>query len=629
MSIVQHPRTMSSFILATVVALSNVSQAGDDEYSPYLEDNYPSQVFFGDTHLHTSYSTDAGMVGATATPEDAYRFALGEEVVSSIGVRARLQRPLDFLAVTDHAENLGLAPAIRESNPALLANAWGKKEHDLVMSGDLDKQIVAYMDWMRVTGLRQDPLADVDGLTRMMWHRITAAAEKYNNPGQFTALIGFEWTLMPNGDNLHRNVIFRDGKDKADQILPLSLYDTEDPQKLWAWMASYEETTGGKMLAIPHGGNLSNGLMFDEVTLLDKKAFTADYARTRIRWEPLYEVTQIKGDSEAHSLLSPQDEFANFETWDKGSFGPTPKTDDMLPKEYARPALKRGLLFETQLGVNPYKFGMAGGTDSHTGLASSTEDNYFGKVTPMEPSANPDRFNEVIAGRPAPKGSQMYTRETGASGLTAVWARENTREEIWDSMMRKETFATTGTRMRVRLFAGWDFKASDLARPDFANYGYANGVPMGGDLNSAAVGRTPSFLIQTLRDPDGANLDRVQIVKGWVDEQGKSQEQVWDVAVSGGRTIGKNGRCSTPVGNTVDEKSASYSNDIGAPILDGYWQDPDFDPKQHAFYYVRTLEIPTPRWTTYDAKFFGVERPKDVPVSLQERAYTSPVWYTP
>jgi hypothetical protein len=327
-------------------------------------------------------------------------------------------------------------------------------------------------------------------------------------------------------------------------------------------------------------------------------------------------------------LLSTRDEFANFETWDKASFGPQPKTRDMLPREYAREALKRGLAYEAKLGVNPFKFGMIGSTDSHTSLATTTEDNYFGKVVALEPSADPIRFDEVIAGRPAPKGNQMYARQVSSAGLAAVWARENTREALWDAMARKEVYATTGTRLRVRVFGGFDFAARDLERSDFAEQGYKRGVPMGGDLKAAPAGKAPAFLVQTVRDPDGANLDRVQIVKGWLDAAGKTQEKVYDVAWSGNRKPGKDGKLP-PVGNTVNVKDASYTNAIGVPYLTAHWKDPAFDAKQRAFYYVRVLEIPTPRWTTFDAKIFTVALPKDVPASIQERAYTSPIWYTP
>jgi len=599
---------------------------GKAEYSPYLDHGFPDRVYFGDTHVHTSFSTDAGMFGTRLGPEEAYRFALGEEVTSSTGVRARLQRPLDFLVVADHAENLGLAPMIEESNPELLRNKWGRMIHDLVKSGDGGG---AYAVWGEAMLIRQDPLKGSEAITRTMWERITTAAEKFNQPGKFTAFIGFEWTSTPDGDNLHRNVIFRGGKAKADRILPISQYDTTDPEELWQWMSVAEKTTGSRLLAIPHNGNLSSGLMFDDITLTTKKPLDRDYAERRMRWEPLYEVTQMKGDGEAHPALSPNDEFADFETWDKGSFGVTVHTPAMLPREYAREALKRGLQYEQKLGVNPFKFGMIGSSDSHTALATTTEDNFFGKISPLEPSANPDRFNEVITGRfnTDPK-MQNLAWATSASGLAAVWATDNTRAALWDAMSRKEVYATTGTRLMVRIFAGYDFVADDVQRHDFAKYGYQKGVPMGGDLSAAPAGKSPAFVIRALRDADGANLDRIQVVKGWMDAKGELQEKVYDVAWSGDRQPGADGKLP-PVGNTVNVPDASYTNTIGDPMLLAYWRDPAFDPKERAFYYVRVIEIPTPRWTTYDAKIFKVKLPEGAPTSIQDRSYTSPIWYTP
>jgi hypothetical protein len=626
----------STTALATILALPAAAQEysahthpaarGDIQYSPYPEEDFPNNVFFGDTHLHTSYSSDAGMIGNTLGPEEAYRFARGETVTSSTGLEVQLRRPLDFLVIADHSENLGLAPAIAESNEELLANEWGKEQHDLVKSGP-DGALQAYENWMAKNAAQNDPLAELTELKAEMWHNLTAAAEQFNDPGLFTALIGYEWTSMPNGNNIHSNVVFRDSKEEADQVIPFSQYDSFDPEDLWDWMSMYEETTGGQALAMPHNGNLSNGLMFDDVTY-SGEPLTEDYAERRQRWEPVYEVTQMKGDGEAHPMLSPNDEFADFSTWDLASFGPEAKTDDMIPREYAREAFKRGMVYEAELGANPFKFGMIGSTDAHTSLSSTEEDNYFGKVVILEPSPDPIRFEEVIAGRPAPEDHQIYARQVNSGSLAAVWSRDNTRESIWDALKRKEVFATTGTRIRVRVFAGWDLAESDLDRSDFAQHGYENGVPMGGDLSAAADGAAPTLLIRAVRDPDGANLDRVQIVTGWVDAEGETQEQVYDLAWSGDREAGDDGKVPA-VGNTVDVENASDDNSIGAPFLQGFWTDPEFDPAQRAFYYVRVLEIPTPRWTTYDAKIFGVDLPDDVPASIQERAYTSPIWYTP
>lgn len=598
-----------------------------DDYSPYLDDNYPKDVYFGDTHLHTSYSTDAGLFGNTLGPEQAYRFAKGKEITSSMGVKARLLRPLDFLVIADHSENLGLAPMIAEANPDLLKIEWGRKIYELVQEGKFGD---AYTMWGERMITKNDPI-NSDKIMSSMWEKIINAAERHNDPGQFTAFIGFEWTSTPAGNNLHRNIIFRDNGDKTSQVLPMSAYDSEDPEDLWDYLAQYERKTGGKVLSIAHNGNLSNGLMFDDVTLTNRKEIDKDYALRRSKWEPLYEVTQMKGDGETHPTLSTKDEFADFETWDKGSFG-APKESEMLPREYLREALKRGLNYEEKLGANPFKFGMIGSTDSHTSIASFEENNMFGKVSELEPSNKPIRFEEMITGYlPDPKGRNysMYAYQTSASGLAAVWSRENTREALWDAMERRETYATTGTRIKVRFFAGYNFESMDLNRADFVKYSYDNGVPMGADLNRNADEKTPTFLIKALKDPDWANLDRIQIIKGWLDENGETLEKVYDVVVSDGRVIGSDGRCKVAVGNTVNVKEATFDNSIGAVSLQGYWKDPDFDASQRAFYYVRVLEIPTPRWTTYDSKFFGVERPADVPASIQERAYTSPIWYTP
>jgi hypothetical protein len=598
---------------------------GKAEYSPYLDKGYPDRVYFGDTHTHTSYSTDAGMLGNRLGPDEAYRFALGQEVTSSEGVRARLQRPLDFLVVADHSENLGLAPMIAESNPELLKTEFGRRVHDLVKSGD---GVGAYLAWGEGMQTRQDPLKGNDAITRTMWERLTTAAEKYNQPGKFTALIGFEWTSSPGGNNLHRNIIFRDSKAEADQIVPISQYDTQDPEELWQWMSDTEKKTGARLLAIAHNGNLSNGLMFDDITFTTKKPLDRDYAQRRMRWEPLYEVTQMKGDGEAHPLLSGNDEFADFETWDKGSFGPADHTADMLPREYAREALKRGLAYGQKLGVNPFKFGMIGSSDSHTSLATTTEDNFFGKITGLEPTGKPERYTEPLTGVGEDPVKQNLSRDSSASGLAALWATDNTREALWDAMSRKEVYATTGTRLKVRVFAGYDFVVDDLHRHDFAKYGYQKGVPMGGDLTNAPAGKAPAFLIRALRDADGANIDRVQVVKGWLDAKGEQQEKVYDVVWSGDRKLDSDGKLP-PVGNTVNVADASYKNTIGAPLLQAYWNDPEFDANQRAFYYVRVIEIPTPRWTTYDAKFFGMKLMEGVPTAIQDRAYTSPIWYTP
>ncbi len=589
------------------------------EYSPYAGEHYPNRVYFGDTHLHSSWSTDAGMAGATLGPDVAYRISRGEEVTSHLGWKVKLIRPLDFLVMSDHAENLGLADFIRRSDPIILANETGKKWHDWVKEG---KGYDAFIEWLRAGS---KDLIDEPRMLRSIWEKVVHNADKYYVPGVFTTFHGFEWTSHPGGNNMHRVVIFRDGGERTSQILPFSQYDSVDPEDLWEYMAGYEEKTGGRVLAIPHNGNLSNGLMFDTKTY-GGSALTRAYATTRMRFEPIYEATQQKGDGESHPFLSPDDEFADFENLDKGNInGTVAKTRDMLPKEYVRSALQEGLRQEKNLGVNPFKFGMIGSSDNHTALPTTREENNFSKASFVEPA--PERASHALVQGAKPELSIMVY-DVGASGLAAVWARENTRESIWDAMSRKETYATTGTRLLVRVFGGWDFDPEEIHRPDFAREGYARGVPMGGDLTGPPGGKVPGLMIRALRDPDGANLDRIQVIKGWLDG-GEVRERVYDVAVSDGRTIDADGRCRTPVGSTVDVADASYTNTIGDPMLAAFWQDPDFDPDQSAFYYIRVLEIPTPRWTAYDAKFFGIEMPKEAKMQLQDRAYTSPIWYTP
>ena len=594
-------------------------------YSPYAGRDYPDQVLFGDTHFHTNLSFDAGLVGTRLTMDEGYRFARGEKVISNTGQPVQLIRPLDFLVITDHAEFIGLAPMLQRSDPKLLADPWGKWVHDRFNAGP-EGRIEAFaniIEWGTVKV--KNPLGSNDA-EQSIWLDFVEKADTYNQPGRFTAMTGFEWTSTPKGDNLHRVVIFADGFEKTSQTHPYSTFDSQDPQDLWAYLEKYEEKTGGRAVAIPHNGNLSNGLMFNPKNFRGQQ-ITREYAQRRIRWEPLYEMTQIKGDEEAPPRVSPDDEFADFENWNVSNLaGTKPKEDWMLKYEYARSALQVGLQIGKKTGVNPFKFGLMGATDTHTALATTREENYFGKYQHTEPS--PDRHNRDVIPADDP-ALRIVTAQEQAGSLMAVWARENTRREIFDAMLRKEVYATTGTRIRVRVFAGWDFTADEVMRRDFIHQGYKRGVPMGGDLRKAPGGKAPTFMVRALRDPDGANLDRIQIIKGWLDAKGKLHERIYDVAVSDGRKIGKDGRATKSVGNTVDVDSATYTNTIGDALLTAHWKDPDFDPKEHTFYYVRVLEIPTPRWTTYDAAFFKIKRPDMVPATVQDRAYTSPVWYTP
>jgi hypothetical protein len=627
------------FLAANSMAQHHAGDAQDirepqKHYSPYVERkaadaNFAEGVYWGDTHLHTSYSTDAGMMGNTLGPDAAYRFAKGEEVIASHGMRVRLIRPLDFLVVADHAENLGLAPFIAESNPELLKSEWGKMVHDMVKAGDSRGAFQAWLADGVTAGT--DPI-DNPRMTRAVWDRQIAFADQFNEPGRFTALIGFEWTSIAtteNPGNLHRVVIFKDGKDKASQVLPFSAYDSADPEALWSYLANYEAKTAGSVLAIAHNGNVSNGQMFP-LTRLNGKKLNKDVIEMRAQYEPLYEVTQIKGDGEAHPFLSPDDEFADYGNWDKSDIaGFKPKEDWMLQYEYARTALQIGMQLEQKFGTNPYKFGMIGSTDAHNSLATTREENFFGKASHLEPEK--DRWeHEIIRSLAGDPKLTSYSYESIGAGLAAVWARENTREGIFNAMQKKEVYATTGTRIVVRFFGGWDYGEDEVYRPDVISTGYAKGVPMGGDLASMPDGKkAPSFMVGAMKDPWSGNLDRVQIIKGWIDKDGERQERIYDVAVSDGRSIDADGRCRTPVGDTVDVKDASYLNNIGDAELRAVWTDPDFDPELPAFYYARVLEIPTPTWPAYDAKFFGSEIPDTVQKKGQERAYTSPIWYTP
>jgi hypothetical protein len=594
-------------------------------YSPNVDENYPKRVFWGDTHLHTSQSFDAVMFGTRLGPEEAYRFARGEEVVSSTGQRVQLSRPLDFLVVADHAESYGAMSAVLAGDPRLIEDPVLKRWHDLMNQGPeggMKVYIEFGVEYFAKGRPLPGPLSDPKTV-HWLWERNTAMAEKYNDPGHFTALIGYEWSSNTAGNNLHRVVVFRDNAEKANQIVPFSSLDSDNPENLWKALAAYEEKTGGSVLAIPHNGNLSNGRMFEIVDFAGNP-LTRKYAETRSRWEPLVEATQMKGDGEAHPFLSPNDEFAGFERWDRGNLDlSTDKKPEMLQYEYVRSALKLGLKLESDLGVNPYKFGLIGSTDSHTGLATADSDNFFSKLPAYEPS--PDRWKHASG---FPSGKAYYGWEFVAAGYAGVWATANTREALWDAMKRKETYATTGPRMIVRFFGGWDFDTRDSQRPNFAAIGYEKGVPMGGDLQQAPSGKSPTFLVAALKDPIGANLDRLQVVKGWLDSKREVQEKVYDVAWSGNRKPGADGKLPA-VGNTVDMKTATYTNTIGVPELITTWKDPDFDPSLKAFYYVRVLEIPTPRWTLYDAVKFGVTMDPKVPMVEQQRAYTSPIWYTP
>jgi hypothetical protein len=602
-----------------------------ENYSPYAGRNFPTQVFWGDTHLHTGMSMDAGAFGARLEPEDAYRFARGEELTSSTGQRVKLGRPLDFLVVADHSDNMGFFPRLFDGDPEMLADPTGRKWYDMIQAGG-QEGVKAAVEIIVAFSQNKFPeaLASLPGSPayRSAWEQTIRAAEQFNDPGRFTAFIGYEWTSNTGGNNLHRVVIFRDDADKAGRLEPyttLKPLGSDNPRDLWKWMQNYQDQTGGRLLAIAHNGNLSNGIMFPRIESFTGKSVDLEYAEVRAKWEPLYEATQIKGDGEAHPFLSSTDELADYETWDQGNLDlSVAKQDEMLQYEYARSALQLGLQLEKELGVNPYKFGMIGSTDSHTGLATAEEENFFGKHSGAEPG--PKRWEHPMA----ELGDRKYEGwSMVSSGYAAVWARENTREAIFDAMRRKETYATTGSRMLVRFFGGWEFTEADAQSRLPGDIGYTKGVPMGGDLERAPAGKAPTFLVAALKDPYSGNLDRIQIVKGWLDAKGERQEKIYDVAWSGGRKPDARTGKLPAVGNTVDVANATWTNTIGAPELITVWRDPDFDPSLRAVYYARVIEIPTPRWTAYEAKRYGVKMPDEVPMVTQERAYTSPIWYTP
>jgi len=570
---------------------SLIGSARTEPYSPYAQRNFPNLPLWGDTHLHTAISFDAGSFGARLLPPDAYRFAKGEEVVSSTGQPVRLSRPLDFLVVADHSDNMGFFPKLQAGAPYVMASEKGRRWHKMVNAGGQEgvkaaAEIIGDFsqgkfpkDLMSLPGM---------GIYRSTWDDIINAAEEANNPGHFTAFIGYEWTSLVKGNNLHRVVMYRDGAGRARLMEPFTMtppLGSPNPVDLWKWMADYEKKTAGQVLAIAHNGNLSNGIMFPETKAFGKK-IGKEYVETRARWEPLYEVTQIKGDGEAHPFLSKNDEFADYGTWDLANLDLSVlKKNEMLRFEYARSALKTGLRLEDKLGTNPYQFGMIGSTDSHTALATAEEDNFFGKHSGGEP--NKDRYKHPMA----KMGEYEYKGYAPlASGWAAVWANENTRASIFDAMQRKETYATTGSRMIVRFFGGWEFDSKDANNRLPARVGYAKGVPMGGDLSVAPKGnKAPTFLVAALKDPIGGNLDRIQIIKGWLDAKGELHEKVYDVAWSDDRKPNAKTGKLPPVGNTVDVANASWTNTIGATELITVWKDPNFDSKQKAFYYTLSL----------------------------------------
>lgn len=614
--------------------LTEAQVAARKKYSLYAGRKYPTRVYFGDTHNHTANSGDAFMDGTRLNPEQAYRLARGEEVVSSGGIPVRLSRPLDFLVISDHAEGLGVMNQLFEGNPKLTADPTLARWRAAMKEGGeasrlAAKEVTSAQAQGKLPPVVKDPKV-VGPIMKSVWQQYTATAERFNEPGRFTAMIGYEWTSVPRGNNLHRNVLFRDGKDKADQIFPFSAWNSEDPEKLWAWMAKYEEKTGGKLLAIPHNANLSNGRMFELVDF-GGNPLSKDYAERRARWETVQEIIQTKGNSETHPTLAPNDEFAGdmgIAGWEYGNLTleDKPETPEMRPTMYLRAGLLRGLELDSKLGINPFKFGFVGSTDVHSGLTAIEEDNFFGKFLSQEP--NPERWSTVAK---KAFGTTRYDWQYLAAGYAAVWATENTREALWDAMKRREVYGTSGTRIALRFFGGWDFAKGDARSQSLAETGYMKGVPMGGDLPKAPAGaKAPTFLIAAMKDPLGGNLDRIQIVKGWLDKNGKGREKIYNVVWSDAkrRKLDQRGKLTT-VGDTVDLATATWTNTIGETDLSIVWRDSDFNPSVRAFYYARVIEIPTPRWTLYDAVRFGVRMAPEVPMKHQERAWSSPIWYQP
>ncbi len=612
----------TSGVLATVSALAvlpgvDAIASEGSSYSPHAGQAYPTRVYWGDTHLHTRYSVDANMFGNQHLgPAEAFRFAAGETVKASNGMLVRLGRPLDFLVVSDHGEFLGLLPGVNANDPELTRYALGRRWQSASQRGDV-------AELMQLWGARPDekidgePFAGPDFANRV-WDEYANFADSANQPGVFTAFIGYEWTGMNKLSNLHRNVIFADGADRATRLRPFTSRDSADPEDLWRHLDRYEALSGGRALAIPHNSNLSGGLMFRTRDAAGKP-FDAPYAQRRARWEPIVEITQIKGDSETHPLISPNDEFADFGTWNTNLSMRTDvsRENEQVQYEYVRPALKLGLRLEHQLGVNPFQFGVIGSTDSHTGLATADDNNYWGKFSKDNP--HPGRSQApTLPEQFGPRDVLFSNWQQLASGYAAVWAQANTRAALFDALLRKEVYATTGPRITVRFFGGWHFSPEDALSPDVAERGYRKGVPMGGELAAPGErGDAPRFLLSASKDPEGANLERLQIIKGWLDSNGKLREKVHDVLVT-----------DRP-GAAVNLDTASYLNSAGSAQLNAVWQDPGFDPAQAAFYYLRVLEIATPRWPVHDAVFFGDPLPPEGFRQAQQRAYTSAIWYKP
>ena len=574
--------------------------------------NPERNAYFGETHIHTSWSFDAYTFGnLKAGPEDAYKFAMGQPIDHPAGYKIKITRPLDFMAVTDHAEYVGIAPLANEPNSDISKLPIAE---NLKVRSKEDIQRV-YM-FLGASIMKNEPIPELTNpeVKGSVWKQIVSAADKYYQPGKFTTFAAYEWTSTPDNRNMHRNVIFKDSKKVPGY--PFSSLDSDHPEDLWNWMDT-QRKAGNELLAISHNANLSDGIMFPLEVDSKNRPIDAAWAQERVNNEPLTEIHQLKGTSETHPSLSPNDEFADYELLNYlfGGVERAPK----IHGSYIREAWQNGLAMQENRGYNPYKMGVVGASDSHNTAAGYSQSDYFGGHGMLD--ATPEAR---LSGK---KELGLNVGLLSTAGLGGVWAEENTRESIFAAMQRKETFGTSGVRIKVRLFGGWDFRPDVLNQKDWVKTGYAKGVPMGGNLPLKA-GKEPTFIVWAVKDPDDANLDRIQIIKGWT-KSGQIFEKIYDVAWSGNRKPDSVTGKVPAVGNTVDVKNATYTNTIGAVELKKVWRDPDFDPSLHAFYYVRVLQIPTPRWTTYDAKKLGVPPPSFAPATVQERAWTSPIWYAP
>jgi len=575
-------------------------------------------VFWGDLHIHTSHSYDAYTFGVRALPDDAYVFARGGTIQHALGYPIRARRPLDFAAVTDHAEYLGVARSLAKASALQGESATPLAE--IMRSGNRLRITFNFLKTtlssMGSVDTREETFGAADRqVSAQAWHDIVSAAARHDDPGRFTTFVGYEWTSMPSEENLHRNVIY---KSERTPSRPFSSRDSDNPEDLWRALDD-QRAQGMEMISIPHNANVSNGRMYARKKF-DGSPLDAAYAVARMKNEPISEILQVKGQSETHPILSSEDEFSSFELFDEVM------STESIPSEprgsYARDALRAGLEMSAGHGWNPYRFGFIGSSDSHNASSSVEEDDFHGKLPMIDGSAGL-RLGETIL---LPK-DQLRSLKWGAAGLAAAWAEENTRVSLFDALRRKETYATSGPRITVRFFGGWNFEPGLVEEPEFIARAYASGVPMGGELPRPPEPSAPHFAVFALKDPLAANLDRVQIVKGWVDSQGRSHERIFDVAASDGRVAAPGSHRVVPVGNSVDVESASYTNTIGAAQLAAVWRDPDFDPEREAFWYVRVLEIPTPRWSTHDALLLGISAPE--PSTIQERAITSAIWYQP